>query len=91
MEQALRQAVDALEAPLRDGQAAGVWRDGSIETQALTVLMLIHGYAELVLTRRIRVAPARIGDYLATLLRAAPARSRPVVPGRIARRDRPSG
>ena len=68
VEQALQQAVDALEAPLRDGHAAGVLREGSIETQALTVLMLIHGYAELVLTRRIRVAPARIGEYLGRLL-----------------------
>jgi len=30
--------------------------------------MLIHGYAHMVLTRRVRVKPARIGEYLGTLL-----------------------
>ena len=68
VERALRQGVDALEAPLRDGQQAGVIREGSIEAQALTLLSLIHGYAQFVLTRRIRVAPARVGEYLGTLL-----------------------
>jgi len=68
VEQALQQGVDALEAPLRDGQAAGVLRAASIEGQALTLLTLIHGYAALVLTRRIHVKPARIGEYLGTLL-----------------------
>jgi AcrR family transcriptional regulator len=68
VERALQQGVDALEAPLRDGQKAGVLREGSIETQALMLLTLIHGYAQLVLTRRIRVTPARVGEYLGTLL-----------------------
>src|SRR5262245_37535458 len=68
LERALRDGVDALEAPLRDGQAAGLLREGPIEPIALAVLMLIHGYAQMVLTRRVRVAPARIGEYLGTLL-----------------------
>src|SRR5262245_14783329 len=68
VERALRQGVDALEAPLRDGQRTGVLRQGSIETHAITLLTLIHGYAQLVLTRRIQVAPARMGEYLGTLL-----------------------
>jgi AcrR family transcriptional regulator len=68
LERALRDGVEALEAPIRDGQAAGLLREGSIEPIALGVLMLIHGYAHLVLTRRVRVTPARIGEYLGTLL-----------------------
>jgi len=68
LERALRDGVDALEAPLRDGQAAGLLREGPIEPIALAVLMLIHGYAQMVLSRRVRVAPARIGEYLGTLL-----------------------
>jgi AcrR family transcriptional regulator len=68
LERALRDGVEALEAPLRDGQAAGLLRAGSIEPIALGFLMLIHGYAHMVLTRRVRVAPARIGEYLGTLL-----------------------
>ena len=68
LERALRDGVEALETPLRDGQAAGLLREGPIEPIALGLLMLIHGYAQMVLTRRVRVAPARIGEYLGTLL-----------------------
>jgi AcrR family transcriptional regulator len=68
LERALRDGVEALEVPIRDGQAAGLLREGPIEPVALGLLMLIHGYAHLVLTRRVRVAPARIGEYLGTLL-----------------------
>src|SRR5262249_13557170 len=68
LERALRDGVEALEAPIRDGQRAGLLREGPIEPVALGLLMLIHGYAHLVLTRRVRAAPARIGEYLGTLL-----------------------
>jgi AcrR family transcriptional regulator len=68
LERALRDGVAALEAPLRDGQASRLFRDGPIEPIALGVLMLVHGYAQMVLTRRVRVAPVRIGEHLGTLL-----------------------
>jgi AcrR family transcriptional regulator len=77
LEQALQRGVEALEAPLRDGQAAGTIRKGPVALQALTVLTLAHGYAELVLTRRIHVKPARVAELLAVLLEPALAGLRP--------------
>jgi AcrR family transcriptional regulator len=69
LERALRAGVDALEAPLRDGRARGTLRDDEpLTMQTLSLLSLIHGYAELVLTRRIHVRPAGVGELLGTLL-----------------------
>ena len=71
LEVALRRCIGALEAPLRDGQAAGVIRKGAVGMQAMTVLTLLHGYAVFVLTRRIQVKPRRVAELLGTLLEPA--------------------
>ena len=71
LEAALRGCVDALEAPLRAGQASGIVRKGAVGMQAMTILTLLHGYAEFVLTRRIQVKPTRVAELLATLLEPA--------------------
>lgn len=69
LESALRSSVEALEAPLRDGRAAGTLRtDQPLTMQTLSVLTLVHGYAEFVLARRIHVRPARTAELLETLL-----------------------
>jgi hypothetical protein len=34
----------------------------------MSILTLVHGYAEFVLSRRIHVRPARVGELLGTLL-----------------------
>jgi AcrR family transcriptional regulator len=69
LERALAAGVEALEAPIRDGRASGALRDDATLTmQAMSVLTLVHGYAEFVLTRRIRVRPSRVAELLATLL-----------------------
>jgi len=68
LEDALRRGVDAIESPLRDGQAAGILRTESVTGQALAILSLIHGYAQLVVARRIHVRPARIAEHLGSLL-----------------------
>jgi AcrR family transcriptional regulator len=68
LEAALREGVEAIEAPLRDGQADGTIRKESVTPQALAILSLVHGYAEFVLTRRIQVKPTRVAEFLATLL-----------------------
>jgi AcrR family transcriptional regulator len=69
LERALQAGVDALEAPLRDGRAAGRIRDDEpLTMQTMSILTLVHGYAEFVLSRRIHVRPARVGELLGTLL-----------------------
>jgi AcrR family transcriptional regulator len=68
LERAIADASGVLEAALRGGQERGVFRRGSTTDATLALLSLAHGYAELVLTRRIHVKPARVGEYLGTLL-----------------------
>jgi AcrR family transcriptional regulator len=77
LEAALREGVEAIEAPLRDGQADGTIRKESVTPQALAILSLVHGYAEFVLTRRIQVKPARVAEFLSTLLEPLLAGLRP--------------
>jgi AcrR family transcriptional regulator len=72
LEQALRAGVEALEGPIRDGRAAGTLRDDeSVTLQTMSILTLVHGYAEFVLTRRIHVRPSRVAELLGTLLEPA--------------------
>ena len=43
-------------------------RGGSATDLTLGLLMLLKGYVDFVLTRRVRVRPARMADYFATVL-----------------------
>lgn len=68
LERAIAAASAVVEAPLRHGADLGVFRPGSVTDRTLAVISLAHGYAELVLTRRIHVKAPLVGEYLGTLL-----------------------
>jgi AcrR family transcriptional regulator len=68
LERAIASASAVVEAPLQRGQEIRVLRAGSVTDRTLALISLAHGYAELVLTRRIHVKPHRVGEYLGTLL-----------------------
>jgi AcrR family transcriptional regulator len=68
LERALDTAVRPVLGEVEHGLAAGALRGGSATDLTLGLLMLMKGYVDFVLTRRVRVRPARMADYFATVL-----------------------